>query len=321
MSSTQTRYPFPEQKAEELRRTGILLQSPQALGDRVFFCSRGFRHWVRDAAWLADCGFRWPDDVVRVPREVLLAMRPGGPVARYWPVNVDPDGVTSSLDMREYMSSQLRGTGLEIGAGASPFPAPLDCRVLYGDQYTYRELVAAAYPGQEVSDIVVPDVRTNFDTFDGISDESLDFIIGCHVIEHTRNPIAAIRGAYRKLSKGGKLVLVVPDKERTFDRERPVTSLAHLIQDYQDPDNERDFQHYQEFYELAFPVPESHRAEVTARRYQENYSIHFHVWNYEAFRELIDYIGRHVCSWSNVWAHPALPNRESDIEFYFMLTK
>jgi len=26
-------------------------------------------------------------------------------------------------------------------------------------------------------------------------------------------------------------------------------------------------------------------------RYQENYSIHLHVWDYEVFRELTDYIG------------------------------
>jgi len=133
MSSTQTQYSCPKHKAEELRRTGALLQSPHALGGRVFYCRRGFRHWVRDAAWLGDCGFRWPDDVVAVPKEVLMALRPGGPVARYWPVNVDPDGISSSLDMREYMSCQLRGTGLEVGAGASPFPTSLDCKVLYGD--------------------------------------------------------------------------------------------------------------------------------------------------------------------------------------------
>lgn len=50
---------------------GVLLRLPGSrFGDRVFFCRDGHRHWVTDARWLSDYGFRWPDDIRDVPSGV-----------------------------------------------------------------------------------------------------------------------------------------------------------------------------------------------------------------------------------------------------------
>jgi hypothetical protein len=46
----------------------------------------------------------------------------------------------------------------------------------------------------------------------------VDFIIGSHVIEHTPNPIKALRNGYRNFRTGGRLLLVLPDKNVTFTR-------------------------------------------------------------------------------------------------------
>ena len=306
---------------QHLRMTGALLQSPPAFGSRIFYCRNGFRHWVRDVAWLEGCGFRWPEDVITVPPVVLSAFRPSNSVAHFWPEDFDADSIRSSMDMREFAASRLTGKGLEIGAGASPFPVPLNCNVIYGDRLSYDDLLKEEYPGQEATDFVVPDLCTDLDTLTGVEDESLDFIIACHVIEHVRNPIGAIENSWRKLRHDGNLVLVIPDMERTFDRSRERTSLEHLIDDYRSPDVNRDLPHYEEFYKLAFPTPEHKYAEVVQKKFAEQYSIHFHTWTYSSFDQLVKYVCENIAPWSKVWSHDTLKDKNSDIEFYFVLTK
>jgi len=154
---------------------------------------------------------------------------------------------TDATAMREAITASLNGFGLEIGAGASPFPVPLRCRVVYGDRLAYDQLCAERYPGQRVFDIVIPDITNDVDTIENGADSSLDFLIACHVIEHTRNPIGAIATAWRELKPGGRLVLVVPEKQRTFDRDRPLTPLEHLVEDHLNPDRARDFAYYEQF--------------------------------------------------------------------------
>ena len=181
--------------------------------------------------------------------------------------------------------------------------------------------MAEPYPGQRLCDIVIPDVLTDFDTIENVADGSLDFLVACHVIEHTRNPIGSIAAAWRKLKPGGRLVLVVPDKERTFDRDRPTTTLEHLVEDHRSPDRANDYAHYEEFYALAQPIPDFARAAEVARHFAEGYAIHYHAWTHDTFAEMLDYVDREICGWSHVWTHPAVADESRCIEFYAVLVK
>lgn len=222
--------------------------------------------------------------------------------------------------MRDISASGLHGTGIEFGAGAMPFPVPLSCNVLFADAFSYAALSSELYPGQTAHNLIQPDYVTDIQTLQGIADNTLDFIVACHVIEHTTNPISAILACHRALKSGGKLVLVVPDMERTFDRERQVTTLAHLLEDYEEPSSRRDRAHYEEFYTKAFKIPDGQDfSEYVARQHAEGFSIHFHAWTYDAFLQLIEHVNSMV-GWSGTWSHPTLPGDEN-IEFYFVLTK
>jgi SAM-dependent methyltransferase len=302
---------------------GVLLQARgSAFGEQVFLCVRGRRHPVVSAERIAELGFRWPDDVQQVSERLLVSYAPAGGMPKPWRDSVDPAIATAdAMAMREAIASSLAGFGLELGAGASPFPMPPRCRVIYGDRLTYEQLRAEPYPGQRLCDLVIPDLLTDFDTIDNVADESLDFLVACHVIEHTRNPIGSIAAAWRKLRPGGKLVLVVPDKERTFDRQRPVTTLEHLVEDHRTPDRARDYAHYEEFYDLAQPIPEFARSAEVKRHFAEGYAIHYHVWTHDSFAEMLDHIDREVCPWSQVWTHPAVADESRCIEFYAVLVK
>jgi predicted SAM-dependent methyltransferase len=304
----------------EKSRPGVLLRSQASeFGDKVYYVYRGRRHWVRDGEWLKRNGFNWSTDVVDVAPEILYCFLNGG-IA---PINSGSDlgrPNLSSVDIREIAASNLRGTGVEFGAGASPFPVPLDCDVRFADAFSYESLKAVMYPGQQAHDLIRPDYVTDIKTLAGIPEASLDFIVACHVIEHTNNPLAAINSCYRALKPGGSLVLVVPDMTKTFDSKRALTTLAHLIEDYEKPSLERDRGHYEEFYRKAFEMPAgSNLLEYASQKQAEGGDIHYHTWTYESFEELVEWCAQKQ-GWAVEFAHPTLPGPDN-IEFYFVLTK
>lgn len=298
----------------------LLVSNGPVLGSKVFICANGRRHLLTEADRAANYGLRFPDDVMEVAEADLLALRPGQHVPRLWPsmeIDVPPPGLIGR-DLREIAAARLTGTGLEIGALASPYPAPLNCNIIYGDLCTHAELLET-YPDEDPADMVIPTVRTAFETLDGINDGSLDFILASHVIEHTRDPIGAIVNAYAKLREGGSLVLVVPDKRRTFDRNRPLTTLEHLISDFHEPSHDRDAAHHHEFHSVAFRTPEFEKTWCWS--WETRQPIHYHTWVYETFGDLIDWIVTNAAPFKSTWSHPTLPRDPDDFEFYFTLTK
>ncbi len=62
-----------------------------------------------------------------------------------------------------------------------------------------------------------------------LRDQSVDFVVSSHVLEHFPDPIKALKEWYRVIRPCGYVFMIVPHKERTFDRNRPRTSLAELI--------------------------------------------------------------------------------------------
>lgn len=299
---------------------GVLIRSSLSeFGDKVFYVDKGCRHWVRDGEWLKRNGFNWPTDVIDVAPEIIYGFINGGNAPIYNRSDLGNPNL-SSVDVREIAAANLQGTGVEFGAGASPFPVPLGCNVRFADAFSYESLKAGMYPGQEAHNLICPDYVTDIKTLVGIPDASLDFIIACHVIEHTNNPLAAIDSCYRALKPGGSLVLVVPDMTKTFDSKRTLTTLAHLIEDYQSPSPQRDREHYEEFYTKAFEIPaDAILFDYVSRKQAEGGDLHYHTWTYDSFRELVDWHAKKT-RWTIEFSHPTLRGSE-DIEFYFVLTK
>jgi SAM-dependent methyltransferase len=256
-----------------------------------------------------------------VSDDVLRSYRVGGWLPNIFDKQRDANQINDSRLIREYLASGLSGVGLEVGAGASPFPVPLACTVLYGDRIPHERLVAELYPGQNELELVRPDFLTDFGSFSGLAPESFDFVIGCHVIEHVFDPIGSFVNAYRVLKPGGTLLLVVPDKNRTFDRDRPVTALEHLILDNAESSAERDRGHYEEFYTLAFKTERDQLAARVYAEFRRRGDLHVHVWDYEAFGQLVNWVQKNRVKWNSIESYPARPDEASDIEFYFVLRK
>lgn len=83
-------------------------------------------------------------------------------------------------------------------------------------------------------------------TLEGLQDAAYDAVISSHVIEHLANPMRALEAWRRVTRPGGALVLVAPHKAGTFDHRRPVTPLAHMVQDRERGTGEDDLTHLEE---------------------------------------------------------------------------
>ncbi|MBX7122552.1 MAG: class I SAM-dependent methyltransferase [Opitutaceae bacterium] len=118
----------------------------------------------------------------------------------------------------------------------------------------------------------------------GFAAESYDFLLSSHCLEHLANPLAALREWNRVIRPGGHLVLIVPNREYTFDHRRPVTLFAHLQSDFEANMREDDLTHLKEILEFhnlrrdpGAGTPEEFHARSLQNR--ENRCLHHHVFD------------------------------------------
>ena len=120
-----------------------------------------------------------------------------------------------------------RGSGIEIGAAAHN---PFGLKTLNVDITDEGEgqLEQMRMCGQVARvDIVAPGDDLP------LPDGSQDFVVSSHVLEHFGDPIGALLEWDRVTRPGGAIYMIVPHKERTFDKDRERTTLAHLIADHE----------------------------------------------------------------------------------------
>jgi SAM-dependent methyltransferase len=85
---------------------------------------------------------------------------------------------------------------------------------------------------------------------DRIESNKYDFILSCNNLEHIANPFKALTEWLRIIKQDGLLLLVLPNKASNFDHNRDVTSLEHLIEDFQKNISEEDLTHLNEILTL-----------------------------------------------------------------------
>jgi SAM-dependent methyltransferase len=143
------------------------------------------------------------------------------------------------------------------------------------------------YPELRSYDLVEVDVIDDGETLASVPDESVDFVVANHFIEHTEDPIATLGNHLRVVRPGGVLFMAVPDKRRTFDAARPVTSLEHLDRDHAEGPAWSHRVHYEQWAREVEQVPESQVAARARELDEQGFSIHFHVFTPAAFAELV----------------------------------
>lgn len=188
---------------------------------------------------------------------------------------------------RELSSKYLAGQGIEIGALHHPLEVNEKISVRYVDRLNSEEL-RLHYPELKEFSLVPVDVIDDGEKLSRIEDESLDFIIANHMLEHCEDPLGTVRNHLRKIRSGGILYYAIPDQRYGFDLNRPLTSFMHLVQDdRQGPASSRQ-DHFHEWARLVGKKTSPRDAYEEAKRLMElDYSIHFHVWNATTFHEFL----------------------------------
>ena len=131
---------------------------------------------------------------------------------------------------------------------------------------------------------------------DFLKDASYDFVLSCHSLEHIANPLKAVFGWNRILKKQGELVLVLPDKEQTFDNKRPFTSFTHILDDFKNQLGEDDTTHFSEviamhdFSKDSF-IQSKEALEKRTKDNLQNRAVHHHVFSLEMIQQMLEYAG------------------------------
>lgn len=251
------------------------------------------------------------------PDEIKKFSRGGNIVA--YPAKFED--ATGFMQARAFLAKGFKGKGVEFGGG-NCHPVPLCCEISYADLFEddkgcngkmnllQMNLLEGEFPSIKYF--------TNISDMKGIDDESLDFIVHNHVIEHARNPIKSIFMAHRKLKKGGVLLFAVPDKQVTFDIKRKTTPLKHLVSDFKSPSKLRDYSDIIDFIVNTRVV--TGYKEAFYFLLGINIDIHFHTFTMESFAGILEWIKDEGLLWSNTEIFPRLDFQGAN-EFYVRLTK
>ncbi len=218
-------------------------------------------------------------------------------------------------DWRHEFAKKLSGKGLEIGALHRPLATHDKMDMDYADRLSLEDL-RKHYPELAKLNVVSPNIISDAETLQGVGDNTYDFLVSAHLIEHMRDPIGAIKTWARVVRPGGLLYLIVPDKRGSFDCYRSRTALEHMILDYREPSEKRDFAHYVD-YSVLVHSKEGKEALADAKKLvEEEYSIHFHVFMPSDVLDLVNWMSDNVLPLEVVEGPAASPGSD---EFHLLI--
>jgi predicted SAM-dependent methyltransferase len=189
-------------------------------------------------------------------------------------------GSNESIDTRTRISFRyIKGNGIEIGALHNPLSTCDRAKVKYVDRLPSGEL-HKHYSDLNPHQMVNIDLIDNGEILSTIEDNSLDFIIANHFLEHCENPIGTIRNHLKKIKTGGFLYYAIPEKTHTFDIERPLTEFQHLVEDDIHGPTISHKKHFIEWVTIVEKTQDPNEIDTRVSVLMAmNYSIHYHVWD------------------------------------------
>ena len=165
-------------------------------------------------------------------------------------------------------------------------------RVRYVDRMSVADL-RRQYPELGSDPLVDVDIIDDGEYLATVSDNSQDFVIANHFVEHSQNPFLAIGNMFRVLKPSGVLYMALPDKRFSFDAERALTTIEHLQRDFQEGPDWSKKDHYRDWARYVDRFEEPAACESHANKLMEmDYSIHFHVWDQKEMMEMVMFLRR-----------------------------
>lgn len=191
------------------------------------------------------------------------------------------------FDRESVASMYIRGKGIEIGPLHNPLQLPKTAKIKYVDRMSSQDL-RKQYPELTSNKLITVDIIDDGELLRTINDSTQDFVVANQFLEHCQNPIGAMSNMLRVLKKGGVLYLSIPDKRYSFDADRPVTSIEHLLKDYQEGPECSKKQHFEEWIRYIDKIKKDAEVEERISHLMKlDYSIHYHVWTQDEMLELV----------------------------------
>ena len=194
------------------------------------------------------------------------------------------------IDISYYLDSLRGKSGIEIGGPSQIFRDSLPIysvinaidNINHSNNTIWMNKLDKNYKNQYICDAT---------DLGMIPDESYDFLLSCHSLEHIANPLKAMGEWLRIMKHGAYLLIIVPDKRYTFDHLRPITSFDHLLEDYEKNMGEDDMTHLEETIRL-------HNAELDMLSkdcnldWSNNFQtqrMHHHVFNERLLKQVAEF--------------------------------
>ena len=192
------------------------------------------------------------------------------------------------------------GVGLEVGCGEWTI-APVRRTILsdaFEEHVGNQSLAKVYFPADNIP----------------YPNESFNFILSEHVLEHLIDPSSVLVEWMRCLRSGGKIILFLPDKDRIFDVQRPRTRLTELIsrRDNKEGETQRLLNEWIDYVIKDGLAP--HYIDLSPEEMVQTGSIHYNVWKVEDIQELAEHIGYTVLK-----TEPSVPDRSDS--FMAVLSK
>lgn len=129
----------------------------------------------------------------------------------------------------------------------------------------------------------------------GIPNFKYDFILSCHSLEHNANVIKTLKEWCRVLKSDGSMLLVLPDKQYTFDKNREYTTFAHILEDERNNVAESDETHFKEVLEKHYLIRDiEQKSKLSFQNWVLNNfqsrGVHHHVFNEKLIKEVANYL-------------------------------
>lgn len=127
-----------------------------------------------------------------------------------------------------------------------------------------------------------------------IADNTYDFVLSSHNLEHFANPLKAVAEWKRVVKPGGVILLVLPDKRYTFDNKRNVTRFEHLLEDFTKNIGEDDLTHLEEILslhdrQLDPPARDKEYFKQRCLKNFENRCLHQHVFDHALLKRIFEH--------------------------------
>jgi predicted SAM-dependent methyltransferase len=195
---------------------------------------------------------------------------------------------------RTLLARFLTGSGIELGPGSHPMPLPFPgVSIQYVDRWEPEENHKLFTNIDAGASFRKPDVIANLDVdaLSAFADETQDFVIASHLLEHLVDPLRQLSEMHRVLKPGGVLLVFLPDRRFTFDRKRSPTPLAHLIEDHREQATIASDEHVEDYLRNTDVWDPSWNEQAIQEQFELNRrrSIHVHCWSEDEFLPVLEH--------------------------------